>query len=136
MMYIVDQSLMIQCCAQIYLKKNACCILQKMASCINLQLPIVILNKLILLDMHHHKTYMYINFQQNRVSRPVKTVHTNLFAKYCKLHKFATCNLNFEKSRLSDMHYPLTDIQADFEINRLIRYQITAKRNYFHRRQT
>ena len=32
------------------------------------------------------------------------------------------------------MHYPLTDIQADFEINRLIRYQITAKRNYFPRR--
>ena len=31
------------------------------------------------------------------------------------------------------MHYPLTDIQADFEINRLIRYQITEKRNYLHR---
>ena len=30
------------------------------------------------------------------------------------------------------MHYPLTDIQADFDINR----QITAKINYFHRRQT
>ena len=40
--------------------------------------------------------------------------------KNCKLHKFATCNQNFEKSRLSDMHYPLTDIQADFEINRPI----------------
>ena len=35
--------------------------------------------------MHHRKTYMYINFQQNRVSRSVKTVHTNLFAKNCKL---------------------------------------------------
>ena len=36
------------------------------------------------------------------------------------------------------MHTPLTDIQADFEINRPIRYQITAKngKNYFHRRQT
>ena len=32
------------------------------------------------------------------------------------------------------MHHPLTDIQADFEINRLVRYQITAKRNYLHRR--
>ena len=32
--------------------------LQKMASCINLQLPIVILKKSILLDMHHHKTYI------------------------------------------------------------------------------
>ena len=43
-------------------------------------------------DMHHRKTYIYINFQQNRVCRSVKTVHTNLFAKICKLHKFATCN--------------------------------------------
>ena len=72
-------------------------------------------------DLHHRKTYMYINFQQNRVSKSVKTVHTNLFTKICKLRKFATCNKYFEKSRLSDMHYPLTDIQADFEINRLVR---------------
>ena len=57
-------------------------------------------------EMHHRKTYMYINFQQNRVSS------------------------------LSDMHDHLTDIQADFEINRPNRYQITSKRNYFHRRQT
>ena len=34
------------------------------------------------------------------------------------------------------MHHPLTDIQADYEINRITRHQITAKRNYFHRRQT
>ena len=35
------------------------------------------------------------------------------------------------------MHYRLTDIQADFEITQLnVRYQITAKRNYFHRLQT
>ena len=47
--------------------------------------------------MHHHKTYMYINFQQDRVSRSVKTVHTNLFAKNRKLHKFAITNRNFEK---------------------------------------
>ena len=32
------------------------------------------------------------------------------------------------------MHYHITDIQADFEINRPVRYQITTKRNYFHRR--
>ena len=43
-------------------------------------------------DMHHRKTYMHINFQQNWVRRSVKTVHTNLFAKNCKLHKFVTCN--------------------------------------------
>ena len=34
------------------------------------------------------------------------------------------------------MHHSLADIQADFEINRPVRYQITAKRNYFYRRQT
>ena len=65
-----------------------------MASCINFQLPIVILKKSILLDMHHLKTHMYINFQQNRVTRSVKTVHTNIFAK--KL-QFATTNSDFEK---------------------------------------
>ena len=32
-------------------------------------------------NMHHRKTYMHINFQHNRVSRSVKNVHTNLFAK-------------------------------------------------------
>ena len=40
---------------------------------------------------------MLINFQQNRVSRSVKAVHTNVFAKNSKLHKFATTNYNFEK---------------------------------------
>ena len=49
-------------------------------------------------DKHHLKTYMRINFQQNQVSRSVKTVYTNIFAKNCKLHKFATNNSNFEKS--------------------------------------
>ena len=53
--------------------------------------------------MHHRETYMYINFQQIQVSRSVKTVHTNLFAKYAncinlqlairifKNHAFWTC---------------------------------------------
>ena len=40
---------------------------------------------------------MYINFQQTRVSRSVKTVHTNLFAKNKKLHKVATTDRNCEK---------------------------------------
>ena len=37
-------------------------------------------------NMHHRKTYMYINFQQNQVSRSVKYVHTNLFTE-----KIASC---------------------------------------------
>ena len=40
---------------------------------------------------------MYINFQQIRVSRSVKTVFTNIFANNRKLHKFATTNSNFSK---------------------------------------
>ena len=49
------------------------------------------------LDMHYCITYMYINFQQSRVSRSVQTVHTNIFANNRNLHKFATTNSNFEK---------------------------------------
>ena len=55
------------------------------------------LKKSILLDMHHHKTYRYSNFQQNRVNRSVITVHTSVFAKDRKLHKYATTNSNFGK---------------------------------------
>ena len=32
------------------------------------------------------------------------------------------------------MHYPLTNIHPDFGINRPIRNQINAKRNYVHKR--
>ena len=43
------------------------------------------------------------------------------------LQKYLNCNnlqlaiRILKKSRLSDMHYPLTDIQADFELNRPVR---------------
>ena len=80
----VDQS---KPCTQIYL--------HNIASCINLQLPIVILKKTILLDMHHHKTYMYISFQQNWVKTQVITVLTSIFVKNRKLHKFATTSNTF-----------------------------------------
>ena len=72
--------------------------------------------------MHHRKTYMYISFQQNRVSRSVKTC-TQVY-----LQKITLAIRILEKSRLSDMHYPLTDIHAHFEINRPIRYRNIAKR--------
>ena len=60
-------------CTQIYF--------HNVASCIYLQLPIVILNKSVILDMHHHQTYMCINFQQNQVETQVVTVLTSLIAK-------------------------------------------------------
>ena len=63
---------------------------KKIASCINLQLPIVMFKKSTLSNVHHCKTYMYIYFQQNRVCRSVKNVHTNLFAKKWQVHKFET----------------------------------------------
>ena len=56
MMYAVNQS---KQCAQIYLQKIACCL--------KLQLLILFFVKSIISDMHHRITYMYINFQQNRV---------------------------------------------------------------------
>ena len=49
--------------------------------------------------MHLRTTYMHSNFQQNRASRSVKTVHTNLLAKQRKLNKFATTNSNLEKNQ-------------------------------------
>ena len=76
-LWLVDQS---KPCTQIYL--------QIIASCINLQLPIVILKKIDYLEMHHRITYMYINFQQTRVSRSVQTVHTiylQIIASYINL---------------------------------------------------
>ena len=82
---------------------------------------------------------MYIDFQQNQVCRLVKTVHTNLFAQYRKLHKFTTTNSNFEKKTiLLDIHHHETYMHINFQQNQVktqvmtvpTRYQITAKRNY------
>ena len=53
---------------------------------------------------------MSIYFQQNRANRAVKIVHTNLFANNPKLHRFATCNTNFEKSFLSNMNHLISHI--------------------------
>ena len=80
-----------QPCSQVYSQKN--CKLHKFAT------TNTIFENITLLDMNHRRTYMHINFQQNWVSRSVKTVHTNLFAQYRKLHKFATTNSNFEESQ-------------------------------------
>ena len=64
-----------------------------------LQLTVVILKKSSISDMQHGKTYNYFNFQQNWVSRSVKTVHTNEFAKNHKLHtsRFANTNSVFKE---------------------------------------
>ena len=64
----------------------------KIASCINLQLTIIILkNRLFQTCMYHCKTYLHINVQQNRLSRSVKTVHTKVTCKKkYKIHKFST----------------------------------------------
>ena len=48
--------------------------------------------------MHHRKTYMYINFQQNRASRSVKTVHI------VYLQKFANCKNLQLAIRISKNH--------------------------------
>ena len=59
---------------------------------------------------------MYLNFQQNQDNRSVITVHTNLFAKNLKLHKFATVNNNFfKKSALSDIHHRKAYMHINFQ---------------------
>ena len=85
----IDQS---KPCTQSYLQKNRK--LHKYAT-YNLNFETKLLS-----DMHHRITYLYINFQQNRVSRSVKTVHRSLFAncinlqlaiRILKNHAFRTC---------------------------------------------
>ena len=82
-------------------------------------------------DMHSYKTYMYFNFQQNRVCRSVKTVHTNLFERNHKLHKFATTNRIVFKSTLSDMLYRKTCMYINFQPNRVSTSVKTVHMNLF-----
>ena len=84
-----------------------------------MKLPIVILQKSIILDMNHRITYMYINFQPRGFCRSVKTVHTNLLAKNRKLHKFATTNSNFTKKK--------HDYSSHESLDNVHVYQFSAK---------
>ena len=63
------------------------------------------LEKSIILDMHHRISYMYINFQQNRGRRPVKTTHTIITAKILNCRNLQPPNNNFEKGIISDLHH-------------------------------
>ena len=74
---------------------------------------------------------MYINFQQNRANRSAITVHTNVFAKNCKLHKFANANYFFKKSTLSDMQHRYTYMYINFQQNRVSRSVKTVHTNLF-----
>ena len=47
---------------------------------------------------------MHIIFQQNWISKSVKTMYTIYFQKIVTLHKSATCYSSFKKLLLSDMH--------------------------------
>ena len=84
--------------------------------------------------MYYHIRCMHVKYPLNRDNRFVKTVITK---KILKLHKFATCNSNFEKSLLSDMHYLTPDICVEFETNRLVSYSGTAFQIiFFYERRT
>ena len=82
------------------------------------------------LDMHYGIRYMHVKYQLNRDIRFVKTVKTK---KINKLHKFTTCNSNFEKLLLSDMRHPTPNICVEFETNRLVSYSATAFQSIFLR---
>ena len=71
--------------------------------------------------MHHVILYI-INFQQNQVSRSVKTVHRNLIAKNHKLHKFATTNINLKKkSSIQTLIIVKTYMYINFQPNQVSR---------------
>ena len=61
---------------------------KKIASFINSQLPIELIFKSTLSDMRHRETYMYVNFQQNRVNSSVLTVQ--LAIRILKNYAFRT----------------------------------------------
>ena len=82
-MYPVDPS---KPCTQNYL--------QKIAICINLQLPIVILEKKsIISDMRHRKGTCISIFIKIGLVDQLKPC-AQIYLIFFKLHKFATCNLN------------------------------------------
>ena len=109
-------------CTQIYLPKNA--------SCINLQLPIVILKKMIICDMCHRKMYMYINFQQIRVCRSAKTVHTNVFAENGSCINLQRPIVILKKSILVDMLHE-TYMYINLQQNRVSTSVKTVHTNLF-----
>ena len=75
---------------------------------------------------------MYIDFQQNRVCRSVKTVHTNIFAQYRKLHKFATTNSNLEKKKIIlDVHHYKTYMYINSQQNQVKTQVMTVHTSYF-----
>ena len=77
--------------------------------------------------MHHRKTYMHINIQQIRVSRSVKTVHTNLFAKNASCINLQLPIIILKKSDLLDMHHHNTYMYINFEQNQEKTQVMTAR---------
>ena len=57
-------------------------------------------------------------------------MHTKLFAKNRKLHKYATYNLNFETKLLSNMHHLITYLYINFQQNRVSRSVKTCTQVY------
>ena len=74
-------------------------------SCMNCNLQFEFKNqtskKAIITDMCHRIPYMYIKFQQNQVSRSLKTVHTNIFANNRKLQNLRMIIMIHSKKNLS-----------------------------------
>ena len=84
-----------------------------------LQMPVVILKKSSISDMRHLKTYNYLNFQQNWVSRSVKTIHTNVFAKIISCIGLQIPIVFSKKSIISDKHHRITYMYIYFQQNRV-----------------
>ena len=77
--------------------------------CANKETIIIIIS-----DMQHCKTYNYFNFQQNLVSRSVKTVHTNVFAKIISYIDLQIPLVFSKKSIILDKHHRITYMYINF----------------------
>ena len=65
-------------------------------------------NNFFLINSFRHVSLLNVHVYQflaKRVSRSIKTVHTNLLAKICKLHK--NCNLQLEFRKITPFGHAL-----------------------------
>ena len=98
---------------------------QIIASCINMQLPIVFFLIKYFRHASSHNVHVYQLFRKFGSVNQSKTMHTNLCLKNRKLHKFATTNKN-----LKSIHFRhASSMYIIFQQNLASRYVKTVHTN-------
>ena len=79
-----------------------------------LQLPVEFLKKSSISDMQHRKNVPLFQLSAKLVSRSVKTVHTNVFAKIISCIDLQIPIVFSKKSIISDKHHRITYMYINF----------------------